>query len=94
MGTMEVEVEAFKNARPINWLPCYPMKYHKDPEALRRTLVERGRKFVGLKGMQYKFHKGLLSYPYLQPLAELIVIQVSHFTRSAVRSSKSTSMAV
>ncbi|MCJ1431655.1 hypothetical protein MMC27_001010 [Xylographa pallens] len=62
MGTMEVEVEAFKNARPINSLPCYPMRYHKDPEALRRTLIERGRKFVGLKGMQYKFHKGLAFY--------------------------------
>ncbi|MCJ1282180.1 hypothetical protein MMC26_001503 [Xylographa opegraphella] len=62
MGTMEVEVEAFKNARPINSLPCYPIKYHKDPETLRKTLVDRGRKFVGLKGMQYKFHKGLAFY--------------------------------
>lgn len=59
MGTMEVEVEAFKNARPINSLPCYPMKYHKDPEGLKKTLIERGKRFVALKGMQYKFHKGL-----------------------------------
>ena len=59
LGTMEVEVEAFKNARYINTLPCYPLKYHKDPEGLKKILIERGKKFVALKGMQYKFHKGL-----------------------------------
>ena len=58
MGTMEVEIDSFKNARAIKSLPCYPMKYHEDAENLRRQLIERGRKFVSLKGMQYKFHKG------------------------------------
>jgi hypothetical protein len=59
LGSMEVEIEAFKGPRKINSLPCYPLKYHKDPEEIRKKLIERGKKFTELSGMQYKFHKGL-----------------------------------
>ena len=59
LGTMNVEIESFKGPRRINSLPCYPLKYHKDPEGIKKTLIERGRKFTDLAGMQYKFHKGL-----------------------------------
>ena len=62
MGTMEVEVEQFKGPRKISSLACYPLKYHKDCEILKQQLVERGKKFVGLKGMQYRFHKGMAFY--------------------------------
>ena len=62
MGTMEVEVESFKGPRKITSLACYPLKYHKDPEGIRKTLKERGEKFVKLSGMQYKFCKGLAFY--------------------------------
>ena len=59
LGTMNVEIESFKGPRRINSLPCYPLKYHKDPEGIKKTLIERGKKFTDLAGMQYKFHKGL-----------------------------------
>lgn len=62
MGTMEVEVEQFKGPRKISSLACYPLKYHKDSEVLRQQLIERGKKFVALKGMQYRFHKGMGFY--------------------------------
>ena len=62
MGTMEVEVESFKGPRKITSLACYPLKYHKDPEGIRKTLKERGEKFTQLAGMQYKFCKGLAFY--------------------------------
>ena len=62
MGTMEVEVEAFKGPRKITSLACYPLKYHKDSETLRKQLIERGKKFVALKGMNYRFHKGMAFY--------------------------------
>lgn len=62
MGTMEVEVEQFKGPRKISSLACYPLKYHKDAKALRRQLIERGKKFVALKGMNYRFHKGMGFY--------------------------------
>ncbi|KAI9826009.1 MAG: hypothetical protein M1819_007464 [Sarea resinae] len=62
MGQMEVEVEKFKGARKITGLACYPLKYHKDQEALKEKLLERGKKFVALRGMNYRFHKGMAFY--------------------------------
>ncbi len=62
MGTMEVEVEQFKGPRKISSLACYPLKYHKDSDVLRQQLIERGKKFVALKGMNYRFHKGMGFY--------------------------------
>lgn len=62
MGTMEVEVEQFKGPRKISSLACYPLKYHKDSDVLRQQLIDRGKKFVGLKGMNYRFHKGMGFY--------------------------------
>ena len=62
MGSMEVEVQEFTGPRLISSLGCYPLKYHKDAEKLKGQLVERGKKFVSLKGMQYRFHKGMAFY--------------------------------
>lgn len=62
MGSMEIEVEEFKGPRKISNLACYPLKYHKDSDAMKKQLIERGKKFVSLKGMQYKFHKGMAFY--------------------------------
>ena len=59
LGSMDIEIESFKGPRRINSLPCYPLKYHKDTEAIKVKLVARGKKFVELAGMQYKFHKGI-----------------------------------
>ena len=62
MGTLEVEVEQFKGPRKISSLACYPLKYHKDSDVLKQQLVDRGKKFVALKGMNYRFHKGMGFY--------------------------------
>lgn len=62
MGSMEIEVEDFKGPRRISNLACYPLKYHKDADTMKKQLIERGKKFVSLKGMQYKFHKGMAFY--------------------------------
>ena len=40
-------------------LVVFPLKYHADEAAIRKNLVERGRKFVSLQGKNYKFHKGV-----------------------------------
>ncbi|KAJ5144221.1 uncharacterized protein N7515_003008 [Penicillium bovifimosum] len=61
-GSMSAEVEAFKGARKITSLACYPLKYHRDAEALRAKLIERGKRFVALRGMNYRFHKGMAFY--------------------------------
>lgn len=62
MGTMAAEVEAFKGARKITSLSCYPLKYHRDAEGIKAQLIERGKKFVALRGMNYRFHKGMAFY--------------------------------
>lgn len=61
-GNMSAEVDSFKGARKITSLACYPLKYHRDAEALRTRLVERGKRFVSLRGMNYRFHKGMAFY--------------------------------
>lgn len=62
MGTMACDVEAFKGPRKITSLGCYPLKYHKNQEEVKAKLIERGKKFVALKGMNYRFHKGMAFY--------------------------------
>lgn len=61
-GSMSAEVESFKGARKITSLACYPLQYHRDSEALRARLIERGKRFITLRGMNYRFHKGLAFY--------------------------------
>ncbi|KAJ5169263.1 uncharacterized protein N7482_004857 [Penicillium canariense] len=61
-GNMSAEVESFKGARKITSLACYPLQYHRDPDALRSRLIERGKRFVSLRGMNYRFHKGMAFY--------------------------------
>ncbi|OGE49151.1 hypothetical protein PENARI_c023G01087 [Penicillium arizonense] len=61
-GSMSAEVDSFKGARKITSLACYPLQYHRDAEALRARLIERGKRFVALRGMNYRFHKGMAFY--------------------------------
>lgn len=62
MGTMAADVESFKGARKITGLSCYPLKYHREADNIRAKLIERGKKFVALRGMNYRFHKGMAFY--------------------------------
>lgn len=61
-GQMEVDVAAFKGARKITSLGCYPLKYHNDEAKLRKDLIARGKKFVALQGVHYRGHEGLAYY--------------------------------
>ncbi|CCU75350.1 ATPase [Blumeria hordei DH14] len=62
MGIMNCDVPAFKGARKITSLNCYPLEYHKNEKKLRVELVERGKKFVSLQGVNYKSHEGMAYY--------------------------------
>lgn len=59
---MDCDVPAFKGARKITSLNCYPLKYHKNEAKVRAELIERGKKFVSLQGVHYKSHEGLAYY--------------------------------
>lgn len=47
-------MENFNGPKPINSLRCYPLKYHQnedgrdDSEAVKQSLIERGKEFVNL----------------------------------------------
>lgn len=58
-GGLTEEIAEFQGARRITSLPCYPLKYHKDEEGVRKKLVDRGKKFVSLAGVHYKAYKGI-----------------------------------
>ncbi|KAK4504974.1 hypothetical protein PRZ48_002937 [Zasmidium cellare] len=59
LGDFEVDIESFKGPRKITSLSAYPLKYHKDPEGVKKQIIQRGQQFVEMEGMEYKFHKGL-----------------------------------
>ena len=67
-GNISVEQESFKGPKSITSLACYPLRYHPDAKNLRERLIARGKQFVALKGLNYRYHKGVsqsLTYPYL-----------------------------
>jgi DNA polymerase III delta prime subunit len=59
LGDFEAQVDQFKGSRKITSLSTYPLQYHKDPEAVKKQLVDRGKQFVSMTGMNYRFHKGM-----------------------------------
>ncbi|TQN64623.1 ATPase family AAA domain-containing protein 3B [Colletotrichum shisoi] len=61
-GTLCEEVPEFRGARKISSLSAFPLDFHKDKEAIKAALVERGKKFVQLGGVHYRSHQGLAYY--------------------------------
>jgi hypothetical protein len=53
-----MELEPFQGPRLIETLNPKPLSYFPDPERLRNTLVERGRRFAQLTGQLYMAYKG------------------------------------
>jgi hypothetical protein len=59
LGDFEMQIDSFKGPRKITSLATYPIEHHKDPEGLKAQLLERGKQFVNLAGMNFKLMKGL-----------------------------------
>ena len=47
-GFVVFEFERFKDEKQISTLPCYPLKYDRDPHGVELQLIERGRKFCNI----------------------------------------------
>lgn len=73
MGAMSVNVDNFKGARKITSLKCYPIQYHPESKQLEEKLIERGKKFVSLRGMNYRFHKGMAFFKKKQNVIKVNV---------------------
>ena len=74
IGTMDCDVPAFKGARKITSLNCYPLKYHKNEAKLRAELIERGKKFVSLQGVNYRSHEGMA---YVKKRKQIIKVNIN-----------------
>ncbi len=59
LGDHQVQIQAFKGHKKITSLAAYPLQYHKDPEGIRKQLIERGKKFIALQGMNYRLQNGI-----------------------------------
>ncbi|KAF2401891.1 P-loop containing nucleoside triphosphate hydrolase protein [Trichodelitschia bisporula] len=59
LGDFEISVTGFNGSKEITSLAAYPLHFHKDPEGIRKELIERGKRFVTTTGMNYRFHKGM-----------------------------------
>ena len=53
-----VEIKSFSGTRRITSLPYYPVSYLPDKNIIERQLINRGRRFVELAGMNYKSYTG------------------------------------
>lgn len=71
LGDFDTEIPSFRGPRKITSLPVYPLSYHKDPEEIKKELLERGKKFITLQGMNYKFSKGLAFQKRKQGVAKV-----------------------
>ncbi|KAK5936536.1 hypothetical protein PMZ80_011223 [Knufia obscura] len=59
MATVNAEIHAFTGSRKISSLSCYPIRYHNNPDKAKQELIDRGKRFVALKGMNYKTYAGM-----------------------------------
>lgn len=62
MGNLEITIDKFEGPRKVSSLACYPLKYHQDYETLKGQMIERGKKFVALEGVQNRLQKGMAFY--------------------------------
>lgn len=58
-GSMHEQIPEFQGTRRISSLPVYPLQYHQNESQLRADLIDRGKKFVSLGGVQYKAYQGI-----------------------------------
>jgi hypothetical protein len=54
-----IHLKTFKGTIKITSLDAYPIQYHSTPNELRRSLLERGRKWMSLTGIEHKQYKGI-----------------------------------
>ncbi|KAH9925055.1 P-loop containing nucleoside triphosphate hydrolase protein [Epithele typhae] len=54
----QVVIPFFKGTVKINSLEVFPLQYHHSPDELKKTLIERGRMWVSMRGVHHMYHEG------------------------------------
>ena len=58
VNSESLQIKAFPGARNISDLPYFPIEYAPDPAAIRKSLLEMGRKAMRLHGRRLVEYKG------------------------------------
>lgn len=61
-SSLNLRIPAFLGFANFSSLPCYPIEYCSNPEAIKETLRERGRRFESLAGFCYRQYEGVAFY--------------------------------
>jgi len=54
-----IRIKRFEGCRPLHGLPAFPLRFHPEASELRDRLIDRGKKFCGLHGMNYREYEGV-----------------------------------
>ena len=55
-------IKHFKGTTKINSLDAYPIEYHANPGTLELALIERGKKWLSLRGIHHMQYTGAATY--------------------------------
>ncbi|KAI0329767.1 P-loop containing nucleoside triphosphate hydrolase protein [Cubamyces sp. BRFM 1775] len=58
-----VFIKPFDGTRKINTLAAYPLQYHRAPDTLKKTLIERGREWASFEGVHHVHYRGTARAP-------------------------------
>ena len=61
-ATVNLVIPYFSVARKVDTLEAFPLRFHEDEEAVRETLIGRGRIFVSLQGIHHRHYRGQAFY--------------------------------
>ena len=56
--TVQLALPQFSGNVPITSLPCYPLSFHANAEALKNRLITRGKKVLDYQGLSYCEYTG------------------------------------
>jgi hypothetical protein len=54
-----LSISEYTGYKPLESLSAYPLQYHPHKEAITKSLIARGKKFIGLRGIQPRFYEGV-----------------------------------
>jgi hypothetical protein len=62
-GTETFRIPEFQGSRKISSLTIFPLEHHSDSERLRKSILERGNKYIDLLEPTCRMYDGLATYP-------------------------------
>jgi hypothetical protein len=52
-------IDPYEGHTPLKQLKAFPLEYHPEKRKIKAALIERGRSFVGMRGVHYSSYEGV-----------------------------------